>query len=71
MRPRDIVGRWGQNQLAVIFMCGGREAMQRADSIAEWLTGGYAAVVDGAVATIRARVMVSVIARLPEEPLAS
>jgi GGDEF domain-containing protein len=70
VRPRDIVGRWGPNQFAVIFMCGGREAMQRADSIAEWLTGGYAAVVDGAVATIHARVMVSVIERLPEETLA-
>jgi GGDEF domain-containing protein len=70
VRPRDIVGRWGPNQFAVMFECPGKEAMQRAGSIAEWLTGGYSAVVDGAVATIQARVAVSGIERLPEETLA-
>jgi GGDEF domain-containing protein len=70
VRPRDIVGRWGPNQFAVIFECPGAEAMQRAGSIAEWLTGGYSAMADGAVATIQARVTVSVIERLPEETLA-
>jgi GGDEF domain-containing protein len=70
VRPRDVVGRWGPNQLAVIFECPGKEAMPRAASIAEWLTGGYSAVVDGAIATIHARVTVRVIERLPEETLA-
>jgi len=58
VRPRDIVGRWGPNQFAVIFACPGAQAMQRAGSIAEWLTDGYA------------RVTVTVIERLPEETLA-
>jgi len=70
VRPRDVVGRWGPSQLAVIFECRGAEAMQRAGSIADWLTGGYSAVVDGAVATIHARVTVKVIERLPEETVA-
>jgi GGDEF domain-containing protein len=70
VRPRDIVGRWSPNQLAVIFECPAREAMQRVGSIAEWLTGGYSAVVDGVVATVQARVTVSVIERLPDETLA-
>ena len=70
VRPRDVVGRWGPNQFAVIFECLGAEAMQRAGSIAEWLTGGYSVVVDGAVATIHVRVTVTVIERLPEETLA-
>jgi GGDEF domain-containing protein len=69
VRPRDIVGRWGKNQFIVIFECLGTEALQRAGSIAEWLTGGYSAVVDGAVSTIPVRVSVRVIERLPEEPL--
>jgi GGDEF domain-containing protein len=69
VRPRDIVGCWSPNQFTVIFECLGTEAMQRAGSIAEWLTGGYSAVVDGAVATIPVRVSVRVIERLPEEPL--
>ncbi len=70
VRPRDVVGRWSPNQLAVIFACPAAEAIERAGSIAEWLTGGYSAVVDGAVATIHARVTVNVIERLPEETLA-
>lgn len=70
VRPRDIVGRWGPNQFAVIFECSAKEAMQRAGSISEWLTGGYSAVVDGAATTIHARVSVSVTERLPEETLA-
>ncbi len=70
VRPRDVVGRWASNQLAVIFECAGKEAMPRAASIAEWLTGGYSAVVDGAIATVHARVTVTVVERLPEETLA-
>lgn len=67
VRPRDVVGRWGANQFAVIFECPATEATERAGSIAEWLTGAYSAVVDGVVATIQARVTVTVIERLPEE----
>jgi GGDEF domain-containing protein len=70
VRPRDFVGRWSPRQFAVIFECPARQALQRVGSIAEWLTGGYSAVVDGALATIQARVTVSVIERLPEETLA-
>jgi len=70
VRPRDIIGRWGPNQFAVIFECSGSDAMQRAGSIAEWLTGDYSAVVDGAVAAIHVRVTVSVIERLADETLA-
>jgi GGDEF domain-containing protein len=69
VRPRDIVGRWGPNQFTVIFECLGAEAIGRAGSIAEWLTGGYSAVVDGVVLAIAVRVSVTVIERLPEEPL--
>jgi len=68
VRPQDIVSRWGPNQFAVIFGCPGSEAIQRARSIAEWLTGDYS-VVAGAAATIHARVRVTVIERLPEETL--
>ena len=70
VRPRDVVGRWGPNQLAVIFACPAADAIERAGSIADWLTGGYSAVVDGAVATIPVRVTVTVVERLPEETLA-
>jgi len=70
VRPRDIIGRWGPNQFAVIFECSGSDAMQRAGSIAEWLTGDYSAAVDGAVAAIHVRVTVSVIERLADETLA-
>jgi GGDEF domain-containing protein len=37
VRPRDVVGRWRPNQLAVIFACPAAEAMPRAGSIADWL----------------------------------
>jgi len=70
VRPRDIVGHWGPNQFTVIFECLGAKAIGRAGSIAEWLTGGYSAGVDGVVSTIPVRVSVTVIERLPEEPLA-
>jgi GGDEF domain-containing protein len=70
VRPRDIVGRWSLNQFAVIFGCSGMEAAQRANLIAEELSGPHSAVVDGVVATVCARVTVSVIERLPEETLA-
>ena len=69
VRPRDIVGRWSANQLAVIFACPSREALQRAGSVAEWLTGGYSAVVDGAVRAIQVGVTVTVTERLPLETL--
>ena len=70
VRPRDIVGRWGSKQFAVIFACPGEKAAQRAGSIAEWLTGEYPYQVDGAVAAIHVRVTVALIERLPEETLA-
>jgi GGDEF domain-containing protein len=70
VRPRDIVGRWGQNQFAVIFACPAEEAMRRAGRIAEWLTGAYSAAVDGVVATTQVQVTVTVTERLPEETLA-
>jgi GGDEF domain-containing protein len=70
VRPRDVVGRWSPDQFAVIFACPGAEAMPRAVSIAEWLSGGYSAVVDGAVTTVQVRVTVRVMERFPEEPLA-
>ena len=69
VRPRDILGRWGPNQFAVIFECSGRDSMQRAASITEWLTGDYSAELDGNVATIHVGVTVSVIERLPDETL--
>jgi GGDEF domain-containing protein len=69
VRPRDVVGCWSPNQFAVIFACPRAEAVERAASIAEWLTGGYSAVVNGAVATIRAHVSVTVIERFPGEKL--
>jgi len=70
VRPRDIVGRWGPNQFAVIFECSGSDAIERARSIAEWLAGDYSAVVDGAAAAIHVGVTVSVIERLADEKLA-
>lgn len=70
VRPRDILGRWGPNRFTVIFECSGNEALQRAASIAEWLTGDYSAIVGGEVAKIRVQVTVSVIERLPDETLA-
>lgn len=69
VRPRDIVGRWGPNQFAVIFECRGAEAIQRANNISQWLTTGYSVVVDGAITTLPVRVTVTVIERLPEETL--
>lgn len=71
VRPRDIVGRWGPSQFAVIFECSGSDAMQRARSIAEWLAGDYSAVVDGASAAIHVGVTVLVIERLADETLAN
>jgi GGDEF domain-containing protein len=71
VRPRDVVGRWDSHHFAVIFACPRTEAIERAASIAEWLTGGYSTVVNGAVATIRARVSVTVIERFPGEMLAN
>jgi GGDEF domain-containing protein len=69
VRPRDVVGRWGPNQLAVIFACPAAEAMPRAGSMCEWLTGGYSVGVDDVVATIHIRVKVTVVERLPQETL--
>jgi GGDEF domain-containing protein len=62
VRPRDIVGRWSANQFAVIFECPASEAMQRAGSIAEWLSDGYSG--------IQVRVTVTVTERLPDETVA-
>jgi GGDEF domain-containing protein len=69
VRPRDVVGCWGPHQFAVIFACRGSEAIERANSIAKWLTTGYSIVADGAVTTVPVRVSVTVIERLPEETL--
>jgi len=70
VRPRDIVGRWGANQLAVIFECSANEAASRAAKISEWLSGGYSVVVDGNVSKARVEVKVSVGERRPEDTLA-
>jgi GGDEF domain-containing protein len=67
VRPHDIVGRWNENQFAVIFECSQKEAMQRAHTIAEWLTGDYSTMIEGAITPIHASVTVSVIERLPNE----
>jgi GGDEF domain-containing protein len=70
LRPRDIVGRWSPNQFAVMFEVSGREAAQRANRIAQELSGQHSTFVHGVAATICVRVTVSVIERLPEETLA-
>jgi GGDEF domain-containing protein len=70
VRPRDIVGRWGTNQLAVIFECSAREAMARAAKISEWLSGSYSLVQDGTTSKIKAQVPVTVVERLPQDTLA-
>jgi len=70
VRPRDAVGRWGPNQFAVIFECSGSEAMERAKRVAEWLSGGYSTVADGAVRTVSIGVEVTVMERLSGEALA-
>ena len=70
VRPRDIVGRWGPQQLAVIFDCSASEAMARAAKISEWLSGGYSVVVDGAAKKIKAQVSVAVVERHPGDTLA-
>lgn len=70
LRPRDIVGRWAPNQFAVIFECSGVEAVQRANRIADELSGRYPTVVDGVAGTVCAKVTASLIERLPEETLA-
>ncbi|HTR39676.1 MAG TPA: hypothetical protein VMH80_27570 [Bryobacteraceae bacterium] len=69
VRPRDIVGRWGPNQLAVIFECSASEADARAAKISEWLSGGYSVVVDGSVLKARVEVTVTVAERRPEDTL--
>lgn len=71
VRPRDIVSRWGQSQLAVIFECSASEAAARAAKISEWLSGGYSVVVDGTVTKARVEVTVAVAERRPEDTLAS
>jgi len=67
VRPRDMIGRWGQRQFAVIFECPSKDAAQRAGKITQWLTGDYSAVVDGAIQTVPVRLKVSVVERKPAE----
>ncbi len=67
VRPRDIVYRWNEDQLAVIFECVGAEAAARSRKIADWLSGKYSAQVDGIVWKVEAQAAVAVIERLPQE----
>ena len=69
VRPRDIVYRWSQDQLAVIFECVGEEAQARSIKIADWLSSKYSAVVDGIVWKVEAQAAVAVIERHTGEPL--
>jgi diguanylate cyclase (GGDEF)-like protein len=69
VRPRDVVYRWNQDQLAVIFECAGEEAMARSVKIADWLSSKYSAVVDGIVWKVEAQAAVAVIELHPNEPI--
>jgi GGDEF domain-containing protein len=69
VRPRDVVYRWSQDQLAVIFECAGDEAMARSVKIADWLSSKYSAVVDGIVWKVEAQTAVAVIERHTGEAL--
>lgn len=69
VRPRDVVYRWSQDQLAVIFECAGEEAMARSVKIADWLSSKYSAVVDGIVWKVEAQASVAVIERHSGEAL--
>jgi len=61
VRPRDVVYRWSEDQLAVIFECAGEEALARSIKIADWLSSKYSAVVDGIVWKVEAQAAVAVI----------
>ena len=69
VRPRDVVYRWGQDQLAVIFECAGAEAIARSIKIADWLSSKYSAVVDGIVWKVEAQAAVAVVEPKPNEAL--
>jgi GGDEF domain-containing protein len=69
VRPRDVVACWDARQFAVIFECSGAEAAQRAQNVAEWLSGEYSTLVEGAVQRAVAQVHVLVIERLDGEAL--
>lgn len=69
VRPRDVVYRWSQDQLAVIFECAGEEAIARSVKIADWLSSKYSAVVDGIVWKVEAQAAVAVIERHSGEAL--
>jgi diguanylate cyclase (GGDEF)-like protein len=69
VRPRDVVYRWSQDQLAVIFECAGEEAMARSVKIADWLSSKYSAVVDGIVWKVEAQAAVGVVERHSGEAL--
>lgn len=69
VRPRDVVYRWGEDQLIVIFECAGQEATSRSLKIAEWLSSKYSAVVDGIVWKVEAQAAVAVVEPKPNEPL--
>ena len=61
VRPRDVVYRWSEDQLAVIFECVGDEATARSVKIADWLSSKYSAVVDGIVWKVEAQAAVAVV----------
>ena len=69
VRPRDIVYRWSEDQLAVIFECVGAEASARSRKIADWLSGKYSAQVDGIVWKVEAQAAVVVVERAAHESL--
>ena len=61
VRPRDVVYRWSQYQLAVILECAGEMALARSLKIAGWLSSKYSAVVDGVVWKVEAKTAVAVV----------
>lgn len=69
VRPRDVVYRWSQDQLAVIFECAGQEASARSLKIRDWVSSKYSAVVDGIVWKVEAQAAVAVIDRHASEAL--
>ncbi len=69
VRPRDVVYRWNQDQVAVIFECAGEEAISRSVKIADWLSSKYSAVVDGIVWKVEAQAAVAVIEPRANEAL--
>jgi len=61
VRPRDIVCRWSEDKLAVIFDCRSEEARDRAAKIAQWISDKYSIVVGEKVRGVDARALSAVI----------